>query len=81
MTYEINFHAAASSQIPGLPERAFVALLDELAVIGADPHHRGVAHPEDPAFREQAFGGVGLISFAVNDTTKTITVYSITWAG
>ncbi|NAS27382.1 hypothetical protein GT755_37655 [Herbidospora sp. NEAU-GS84] len=81
MTYSINFHAAASAQIPGLPERAFLALLDELAGIGADPHHRGVAHPEDAAFREQVFGGVGLVSFVVDDATKVVTVYSITWAG
>lgn len=81
MNYRINFVAAASSQIPGLPAGAWQALVDELLIIGADPHRRGVPHPEDSLFREQAFGEAGLVSYVVDDAAKVVHVYSIIWAG
>ena len=81
MNYQIDFAASASAQIPGLPAEAWQALVDELLIIGADPHHRGVPHPEHPLFREQAFGAAGLVSYVVDDAAKVVRVYSIIWAG
>lgn len=81
MNYRINFVAAASAQIPGMPAEAWKDLVDELLVIGADPHRRGVAHPDDPMFREQAFGEAGLVSYVVDDAAKIVHVYSVVWAG
>ena len=79
MNYRINFVAAASSQVSGLPADAWTALIEELLIIGADPHHRGIAHPEQPLFREQAFGTGGLVSYVVDDAAKLVHVYSIVW--
>lgn len=81
MNYDIDFHAAAAAQIPGLPEEAFAALVEELLVIGADPHRRGVSDPGDPRYREQVFGGRGLVSYVVDDAAKIVRVYSVVWAG
>lgn len=83
MRYRVEFHAAASAQIPGLPAEAFRALVDELLIIAADPHHRGLPHPDDPSgiFREQVFGGAGLVSYMVDEATHVVRVYAITWAG
>ncbi|MGV9776744.1 hypothetical protein [Streptosporangium sp. NPDC003464] len=81
MNYQVNFHAAASAQVPGLPAEAFGALVEELLVIGADPHHRGMPDPEDARYREVVFGGVGLLAYLVDDVSKTVHVYAITWAG
>ncbi|MER5423976.1 hypothetical protein [Streptosporangium roseum] len=81
MNYQVNFHAAASAQIPGLPAEAFGALVDELLVIGADPHHRGMPDPDDARYREAVFGGIGLMAYLVDDASKTVHVYAITWAG
>jgi hypothetical protein len=81
VNYQVNFVAAASSQIPGLPAEAWRSLVDELLVIGADPHRRGVPHPGDERFREQAFGSAGLVSYVVDDISKIVHVFSIVWAG
>ncbi|WP_067143987.1 hypothetical protein [Microtetraspora malaysiensis] len=81
MNYAVNFHASASSQIPGLPAEAFRALVDELLIVGADPHHRGFPDPDDPRYREQVFGAVGLVSYLIDDAAKVVHVYAITWAG
>ncbi|MEV4116840.1 hypothetical protein [Nonomuraea sp. NPDC049695] len=81
MTYRVNFHAAASAQIPGIPAEAWQALVEELLIIGADPHHRGVPDPDDPRYREQVFGGTGLVSYVIDDEVQVVHVFSIVWAG
>ncbi|GII59435.1 hypothetical protein Pth03_78240 [Planotetraspora thailandica] len=81
MNYQVTFHASASAQIPGLPEDAYQSLVEELLIIGADPHRRGVPDPEQPAFREQTFGEAGLVSYVIDDAAKVVRVYVIIWAG
>lgn len=78
--YRVEFHASAAAQIPGLPAEAFQALVDELLIIGADPHHRGLPHPDGPdgRLREQVFSGLGLVSYAIDETAKVVRVYAIT---
>ncbi|WP_433539489.1 hypothetical protein ACQP10_20355 [Streptosporangium sandarakinum] len=60
---------------------AFGALVEELLVIGADPHHRGVPDPDEARHLEAVFGGVGLVPYLVDDASKAVHVYAITWAG
>jgi hypothetical protein len=79
--YRINFHAAASAQIPGLPVQAWHALVEELLIIGADPHRRGVPDPDDHRYREQVYGGNGLVSYVIDDGSAAVHVFSIVWAG
>ncbi|WP_084955761.1 hypothetical protein [Thermoactinospora rubra] len=81
MNYRINFHVSASAEIPGLPAEAWEALIEELLVIGSDPHHRGVPDPDDPNFQEDAFDPAGLVSYVIDDASKVVHVYSIIWAG
>ncbi|MFE3448663.1 hypothetical protein ACFXJ8_06960 [Nonomuraea sp. NPDC059194] len=81
MNYSINFVAAAQCPDTWLPAEAWQALVDELLIIGADPDHRGVQHPEDARFREQAFGAAGLASYVIDDAVKIVHIYSIVWAG
>lgn len=80
MNYRINFHAAASAQVPGLSAEAWQALVDELIVIAADPQHRGLPDPDDARFRDQAFGRAGLVSYMIDETNQTVHIYAITWA-
>ncbi|SIS12609.1 hypothetical protein SAMN05421833_12992 [Microbispora rosea] len=75
------FAASASAQIPGLLAETWQALVDELPIIGVNPHHRGVPHPGHPLFRKQAFGAAGLVSYVVDDAARAVHVCSIIWAG
>ncbi|MFI6503723.1 hypothetical protein [Nonomuraea typhae] len=81
MNYRVNFVAAASGQVPGLPAEAWQALVDELLIIGIDLHRRGVPDVDDARFREQTFGAAGLVAYVIDDDAKTVHVYSIVWAG
>ncbi|GAA3427503.1 hypothetical protein ACWDTT_35245 [Streptosporangium sandarakinum] len=54
---------------------------EELLVIGADPHRRGVPDPDEARHLEAVFGGVGLVPYLVDDASKAVHVYAITWAG
>ncbi|MET7339185.1 hypothetical protein [Nonomuraea sp. NPDC005650] len=81
MKYAVNSHAAAGAQLPGLPAQAWQALVDELLIIGADPHHHGVPDPDDVRYREQVYGAAGLVSYAIDDDSAIVHVFSIVWAG
>ncbi|GLW22932.1 hypothetical protein DI270_017320 [Microbispora triticiradicis] len=81
MKYRINYHASASSLIPGLPEEAFRALIDTLLKVGDDPWEMGIPEPVDPQCRQAVFGGVGLVFYYVDDDAQMVTVYDIAWAG
>lgn len=84
MTYRIEYAATADAQLLGLPDDAFVALVDALVKVSRDPV--GQSAPErqdgDPAFRWVAFGnGHGLVSFYIDDQRQTVRVYDVTWIG
>lgn len=83
--YEFEFHARASAQIPGIPDRAFDALTAALTPILRDPwgcsRQDGPAG-EDPAFRWAPFdGGLGAVHFTVHEQERVVRVYDITWTG
>lgn len=81
MKYQINYHSSASSQIPGLPEHAFLALVDALREIGSNPWTSGIPDPDEPEHRQGVFGGVGLVFYRVDDDAQIVHVYHIAWAG
>ncbi|MFC0862271.1 type II toxin-antitoxin system RelE/ParE family toxin [Sphaerimonospora cavernae] len=81
MKYRINYHASASSQVPGLPEDAFLALVRTLITVGDDPWSTGIPDPDDPDYRQAVFGGLGLVLYYVDDTAGVVNVYDVTWAG
>ncbi|MBC6469108.1 hypothetical protein [Actinomadura alba] len=35
----------------------------------------------DPQVRRAVFGGVGLVTYAFDDATETVTVTDVTWTG
>ncbi|MGV9601314.1 hypothetical protein ACWDR1_32105 [Streptosporangium sandarakinum] len=57
-----------------------IALVEELRVIGAGPHHRGVPDPGGTRYHEAVFGGAGVVSYLVDDASKILPVYVITGA-
>ncbi|MBG0819060.1 hypothetical protein [Planomonospora sp. ID82291] len=82
MNYRVNYHAAASSQIPGLSAAAFTVLIERLVEIGDDPFHGSTpVTAEEPNFRTATFGASGIVAFYVNRPARTVTVSDILWAG
>lgn len=82
MTYAAAFTAKADRQTVGLPQDAFVALVDRLVVVRRDPW--GVTEPDIPdelAFRWTSFGEFGMVSVYVDDARRVVRVHDVTWAG
>jgi hypothetical protein len=42
---------------------------------------RGVPDPDDDRYREQVYGGKGLLSYVIDDDSAAVHVFSIVWAG
>lgn len=82
MTYTAAFTAKADHETVGLPQEAFVALVDRLAVVCRDPW--GAAEPDFPdqaAFRWTSFAEFGLASVYIDDVRRVVRVHDVTWTG
>lgn len=80
--YHLEYHAAASAQIPGLPAAAYIALVERLVAVKRDPYADTFADTlDDPALRSADFGEYGLVAFYVDNGERRVTVYNVTWTG
>lgn len=82
--YRVEFHAKADAETVGLPEDAFIHLIDALAEAARDPwaNSREDRVFNDPAFRWVPFDrGLGVIQFIIDEPQQTLRVHSITWTG
>jgi hypothetical protein len=78
----VEFHASGAAEIPGLPEAAFVALVDQLVKLGRDPWANSTAGlRDDQNFREVPFGDHGIAAVYIDESRRTVLVYEIVWAG
>ncbi len=60
---------------------AFDALVSALAHVSEQPWDAMPMHAAEPEFRQTVFGGLGLVSFYVDDTAEILRVFDITWTG
>lgn len=81
LSFRVELHAAALAQIGGLPPGAFDALVSALADVADRPWDAMAAYTGEPEFRQVIFGGLGLVSFYVDDAAEIIRVFDITWTG
>lgn len=81
MTYRVEFHAAALAQLNGLPTEAFDALVQRCAGLVSDPWDAWPLRPAEPEFRQTTFDHFGLLSFYVDNSSNTIRIFDVTWAG
>lgn len=66
----------------GLPSDALGALAERAADLVDEPWDAIALFADDPSFRRTTFGGgLGLLTFHVNDETELIMIYDVTWAG
>jgi hypothetical protein len=84
MTYRIEFRERADQQTVGLPDEAFVALIEALGVVSRDPFDpKTTLGTEDIHVRRVAFGnhGEGLASFFIAPEKQIVSVFDVTWTG
>lgn len=81
MTFRVEFHAAALAQLDGLPSPAFDALVERVTKLVAAPWDAHQLDPDEPAFRQCVFGGVGLLSFHIDEQHELIRIFDVTWVG
>ncbi|NEA35524.1 hypothetical protein [Streptomyces sp. SID13031] len=77
----MEFHAAALAQLDGLPPEAFDALVDQVVKLVDAPWDAQPLSPDEPQFRQCQFGGLGLLSFYVDDDGRVLRIFDVTWAG
>lgn len=83
--YHLEFHAVASSQIPGLPAPAYTAMVEVLLPVIRAPW--ATTFPNDPesqpttVWRWVPFGDWGLLALHIDESRRTIRVHDITWIG
>ena len=83
MTYRAEFEGYALTQLKGLPQAAFDALVERVADLVREPWDADlITVGGDPAYRQVIFGrGYGLLSFRVDEATELIRIFDITWIG
>lgn len=82
MTYRAELSGRALKQLHGLPAPAFDSLIQVMADVTDYPDDPLRTFPtSDPYVRRVEFGGAGLVTYLVNDSTGVVIVLDITWAG
>ncbi len=82
MTYRVEFRPSAAEQTIGLPEQAFVALVQALAMVSRDPFDESVTlGTADVHVRRVIFGGSGLASFYIDPAGELVSVFAVLWVG
>lgn len=82
MTYRVDFHAKAAAETIGLPAEAFTALIERLAAVSRDPHDQAVTLATgDPHIRRAIFATFGMCSLHIDEDTRALRVFDVTWAG
>ena len=82
MAYRAELSARALKQLQGLPGPVFDDLIATMAEVVDYPDDPLRTFPTgDPYLRRVEFGGAGLITYLVNDSTETVVIFDITWIG
>ena len=81
MSYRVEFHASALAQLQGLPPPAFDASVERVSKLVGAPWDSQSLDRDEPTFRQCIFGGLGLLSFHIDDHHELIRIFDVTWAG
>jgi hypothetical protein len=66
----------------GLPGSAFDSLIEAMAEVIDYPDDPLRTFPtRDPYVRRVEFGDLGLVTYLINDATRTVIILGITWVG
>ena len=82
MTYRAELSGRVLGQLSNFPEQALDALVATMAAVieyPADPMQTFPAGA--PYVRRAEFGGLGLVTYVINDAQQTVTLTDVTWTG
>jgi hypothetical protein len=65
--------------LQGLPSSAFDALVERVGKLVGAPWETQSLDRDKPSFRQCTFGGLGLLSFHVDDGRELIRIFDVTW--
>lgn len=82
MTYRAELSDRVLGQLGGFPAKALDALISTMAEVVDYPDDPMRTFPtDDPYVRRAEFGGVGLVTYIINDARKTVMLTDVTWTG
>lgn len=82
MTYRAELSDRVLGQLGDFPAKAFDALIVVMAAVVEYPDDPMRTFPtDDPYVRRAEFGGVGLVTYVINDARQIVTLTDVTWTG
>ena len=82
MTYRAELHDRVLGQLGNFPAKAFDALIAVMAEVVEYPDDPMRTLPtSDPYVRRAEFGGLGLVTYVIDDARQTVTLTDMTWTG
>jgi hypothetical protein len=80
--YRAELSQRVLGQFGGFPPKAFDALTAAVAVVVEYPDDPMRTFPtSDPHVRRAEFGAAGLVTYAIDDALKIVTLTDVTWVG
>jgi hypothetical protein len=82
VTYRAELSDRVLGQLGGLPAEALDALVATMAQVVEYPDDpMRTFSTDDPYVRRVEFGGLGLVTYVIDDARRTITLTDVTWMG
>ena len=82
MTYRAELHDRVLGQLGNFPAEAFDALIAVMAAVVEYPDDPMRTLPtRNPSVRRAEFGGLGLVTYVIDDARQTVTLTDMTWTG
>lgn len=82
MTYRAELSDRVLGQLGGFPAKALDALIVAMAAVVEYPDDPLRTFPtSDPYVRRAEFGGVGLVTYLIDDVRRAVTLTDVTWMG
>jgi hypothetical protein len=82
VTYRAELSDRVLGQLGDFPAKAFDALIIAMSAVVEYPDDPMRTLPtRDPYVRRAEFGGVGLVTYVINEIRRTVTLTDVTWTG
>lgn len=82
MTYRAELSDRVLGQLGQFPAKALDALIATMSAVIEYPADPLRTFPtSDPYVRRAEFGGLGLVTYVINDARQTVTLTDVTWTG
>ena len=81
MTYRAELSERVLGQLGKFPAEALDALVAAMAEVIEYPADPLRTFPTGDPYVRREFGGLGLVTYVINDAQQTVTLTDVTWTG